>query len=351
MRLSKTASDVLSADAAIPTKLMAARGLLPLPPAESLIVLYRLTHEDDEAVRDSAVQALEGFPRSLVAAASEHLDEPEVISYLVQRFRGDATVVERLVARPQVPDDALCFLAEFSEDPIVLRLIAERRDRIQTAPRIFHCMKRNPMVPRSLLLQIAAEVPGLAESPDGESAEGQPFGPSREEKEFAACLVSPASMDEEFSTIRVALRRLDTAAKKALAHVCNAPTRYQLIQDGDQRVGLAVLEHPHITLEEVIRFSGLRNLSQEIVRRIGTDPAWSREPRVRNMLVKNPVTPNFLILRFVEGVNSLSELTRLATSRDVSTAVNRAARVMLERRQFRQGTGVPTAAAKRRRAS
>lgn len=326
-------------------KLLAAQGLLPFPPAEQAYVLFRLTSDDEERIREIAVDTLENLPKRIILAACDGIDDPDVLQFLSQKFHNETDVIEKLLLHDNLADDALCFLAEFSQDVTILRIIGGRQDWIARSKRIYDSLKRNPLTPQWLLLQIEGEVleeeppkaPSPSPSPLPQAGEGDGTpGEGEHSREFDPLLLSKDIEENGLPAVRGLLRAMDAPARQRLARSAGPQVRHILAQDPSQDVSLEVLSNPEVTLEEIVGYCGLRNVSQEFLRRVGIHKEWSREARIRNLLVKNPKTPHFLVLRFLEGIASFTELERLAKSKDVSGAVSSAAHAILQKRAFRR---------------
>ncbi|MBI2060065.1 MAG: hypothetical protein HYT87_09870 [Nitrospirae bacterium] len=351
MILSEAARKAIAADSPTATRMLAARRLLPLSPPEQLYVLHVLTQADEDAVRETALETLESFPKNLVVAACEHVDDPGLIGFLAQKYRQESAVIGKLVALPAMPEDTLCFLSEYCEDPLILRIIAERHDRIRAAPKIFHSLRKNPLTPQWLLLQLEGDIPGLVAPtapPLPEPAAPEATAPARLPSEgapdasfFPSALIDAGTPEDQLPAIRSLLKDMEGPRRVLLAPIANRFVRYILVQDGFLDVAMGVLSNPALTVDEVVQFCQLRNVSQDILRRIGTHTDWSKDARVRNLLVKNPKTPHFLVLRFLEGIGSLLELERLAKSREVSGAVSHAAQTIVQKRAFRKNASAP----------
>jgi len=65
-RLSSAAQKALGAG---PARMMAARGLVPLPPADQLSVLYQLAIDKDQTIAIAARATATGLPEKLLAGA------------------------------------------------------------------------------------------------------------------------------------------------------------------------------------------------------------------------------------------------------------------------------------------
>jgi hypothetical protein len=127
------------------------------------------------------------------------------------------------------------------------------------------------------------------------------------------------------------IRGMKVGERLKLALKGNHDARSILIRDPTQIVARFVLQNPRVTDDEIVGFARNRNLDSELLRIIGEQKQWSRNPQVRSALVSNPKTPIAIALRFV---NSLSEreLRLLAKSRNVSTAISGSAKRILFQR-------------------
>ena len=101
--------------------------------------------------------------------------------------------------------------------------------------------------------------------------------------------------------------------------------RSQLIRDSNKLVAVAVLSSPKLTESEVENFARMANLTEDVLRIIGTNRAWVKNYNVVSALTKNPKTPPALAMNFLQRLNE-RDLKRLATDRNVSEPVRLAAR-------------------------
>ena len=67
--------------------------------------------------------------------------------------------------------------------------------------------------------------------------------------------------------------------------------RAQLVRDANRMVAAAVLSSPKLTESEVEAFTKMGNVSEDVLRIIGTNRTWLKNYSVTLGLVKNPKTP------------------------------------------------------------
>jgi len=101
--------------------------------------------------------------------------------------------------------------------------------------------------------------------------------------------------------------------------------RSQLIRDSNKLVAVAVLSSPKLNESEVENFARMANLTEDVLRIIGSNRAWVKNYNIVSALTKNPKTPPALAMNFLQRLNE-RDLKRLATDRNVAEPVRLAAR-------------------------
>ena len=101
--------------------------------------------------------------------------------------------------------------------------------------------------------------------------------------------------------------------------------RALLIRDPNRLVAGAVLSCPKLTEQEVESFSRMANVSEDILRTIGSTRAWVKNYGVLFALTKNPKTPLALSLTFLHRLND-RDLRGLSIDRNVPEPLRIAAR-------------------------
>jgi hypothetical protein len=109
-----------------------------------------------------------------------------------------------------------------------------------------------------------------------------------------------------------------------------------LIRESSKLIALSVLANPRITMGEIEFFAKSQNLSEDVIRKIGTNAEWSRKPAVVSALVNNPKTPVGISLPFVNRLGE-KELGLLEKSRNIPAPVRTAARNLLARKKMGKG--------------
>lgn len=129
------------------------------------------------------------------------------------------------------------------------------------------------------------------------------------------------------------IQSMTTPQKIQLAMRGGKEARGLLIRDSNKQIALAVLENPRLTDGEIESFAKSANLSEDVIRTIGTNPEWSKKYSVAHALVNNPKTPPGVAVPFVNRLSD-KELAMLEKNRNVSEAVRSAARGLLAKRKI-----------------
>jgi hypothetical protein len=124
------------------------------------------------------------------------------------------------------------------------------------------------------------------------------------------------------------IQRMNMSQKIKLSMSGAKEARGLLIREASKIIALGVLANPRITLGEIEFFAKSTNLSEDVIRKIGTNTEWTRKPAIASALVSNPKTPIGISLGFIPRM-SIRELGILETSRNIPEAVRSSARNML----------------------
>ena len=121
------------------------------------------------------------------------------------------------------------------------------------------------------------------------------------------------------------LAGLPIKRKIKLASKGTREQRSQLIRDPNKLVAAAVLSSPKLTDAEVEAFAKMANVSEEVLRVIGTNRTWLKNYGVALGLVKNPKTPPAISMLLLQRINE-RDMKMLAVDRNVPESLRLAAR-------------------------
>jgi hypothetical protein len=98
-----------------------------------------------------------------------------------------------------------------------------------------------------------------------------------------------------------------------------------LIRDTNKMIAAAVLSSPMLTAPEVESFARMANVSEDVLRTIGTNRAWLKNYSVVLALAKNPKTPVALSMNLIQRLGD-RDLNMLSVDRNVPESLRAAAR-------------------------
>lgn len=128
------------------------------------------------------------------------------------------------------------------------------------------------------------------------------------------------------------IQRMNASQKIKLALSGAKEARALLVRDSSKVIALGVLANPRLTIGEIEFFSKSTNLSEDVIRKIGTNAEWTRKYTVAAALVSNPKTPVGISLGFVRRM-SVRDLGILEKSRNIPEAVRSEARRHLAKKK------------------
>jgi hypothetical protein len=118
---------------------------------------------------------------------------------------------------------------------------------------------------------------------------------------------------------------MNPAQRLGLAMKGTREERAILIRDPNKIVSVAVLSSPKMTETEVESIAKMANVSDEILRIIGTTRAWAKSYGVVSALTRNPKTPLAVSMHLLSRLNE-KDVKLLATDRNISDVLRIAAR-------------------------
>ncbi len=378
---------IVSGTAPQPARLAAARGLLPLPQSDLFEVLVALCLSDDSEISGAATETLQSEPpEDLLIAAKADDTAPSVLAYLATLQTGDSELYEATILNARTPDEALAKLAASATDSALIELIAINQQRLVRFPEIIEAILVNPA--RSVeaerraretrqeffekergAKQIAEELRARGKAAAAEffeTAEVSTGGLSFDDAWLIAqhIEVSDADIDdswlpaERFEDLRpetpeeiaaniqriIEHERIETAGevpaervslirrimymntrdRVKLAMKGDREARTILIRDSNKIVSAAVMNNPRITEHEVENIAAMRTVSDEVLRLIALNRAWTRSYSVIHNLVRNPRTPIPSVITILPRIRS-KDLISLSINRNVSENVRRQA--------------------------
>lgn len=353
-----------------PLRLMAARGLAPMPPGDLAVALYQLSFSEDDAVKSAAFKTAVELPEKILGGALGDALDVRVLDFFARRVFQKPALLERVLLNKAVADETFRHLATLV-DEAGLEMIAKNDERLLRHPAIIAALYLNPKTRMStaqraleLAVRNNVRVEGIAAFDEAAKAiEQSGPGPSitpeedakfadaaavavdaaaglqlvavdeaealaQAEAEAAAAELAAESDDDEK---KVKISELSPAGKIRLATLGNSFARAVLIRDKNKQVAMAAIRSPGVNDMEALRYAGNRALDDDIIRFIANARHWVRLYGIKVALVNNPKCPLPVSMRFLPHL-SVKDLKALSRSKGIPSALGTAAKQMLTQR-------------------
>jgi len=341
-------SRILGGEAPLTLRAAAARGALPLPRAVLTRLYLHLRTDADEDIRKAAHESLATLDgETLQEVLSDPTCTPEVLTHFAPLSARDEALAEKIAFHPAVTGQALSILAT-AGNATIIDLVLTNQQKIFSSPGLLDKLSANPALrpdQRGRILDLldvffrekvhAKEEGSLADAaPEGETPIDLEETARLLDLDVGELFAASEIVDgEEFEraadpALRTAYHRiltLSTAQKAMLAMKGGREERMILIRDTNKLVALSVLKNGRITEREVEMISNMRNVSDEILRLVGTNRDWSKNYVVVGNLVRNPRTPPGVSTNFISRLTS-RDLKGLGGDKNVPEIIRRMAK-------------------------
>jgi hypothetical protein len=360
---------------ALPAAVMrtAAKGALPLPPAEMLEILVYLTQSPVFA--QDAKMTLAGWdPVAATECVASPSSPPEVLGYFWSEQNRRPVLMPALIENPAISEELLMELAATAPREIVTMLLASPRAR--SSPAVVEALGTNHRLTpaelrelngeaetapveietadgdaesaaahRAFLQQHAGDLaaeegkafelaiaddeasvaPPAESQEDDESGEASAPMPSEAEKLAVAALAAQSqrvAKEEQAKKLTILQRiaGMSVAERVKTAFIGNKEERLILIRDNARVVQNAVLCSPKLTDPEVETFAAARNVHENVLREIVRNRRFMKNYAVQRNLVNNPRTPIEISLTLVRNL-MVYDLKTLQRSRNIPETI------------------------------
>jgi hypothetical protein len=387
---------IIAGSAPAPARMAAARGMLPLPQADLLEALVHLRGDTDEKIAQAAQSTLDEQPaEELLTIAKSPETAPVVLGYFASLRELSREFHETVAAHGATPDDAIALLANNTSHGSLLELITLNQQRLIRTPSIIDAVLLNPARTPDAerrakeiraeffekergANQIAQELRARGNNAAAEFFESAELAPiegamsaddawilaqhievsdvdiddswlAREMVEemlvetpeqikanAQAVMVAERLDAGEVSTERISLVRrimfMTVKDRVKFGLKGDREARGILIRDSNRVVATAVIYNPRITEQEIEKIAGMRTVSEEVLRIIGLNRAWTRSYSIIHNLVRNPRTPFATAMNILPRVQK-KDLKALADNRNVTENVRRQAYRIVQTRK------------------
>jgi hypothetical protein len=307
-------------------QLLAAEGVLPLPPEDLIPLQVDLAQGDDAEVAELARNSLRSVDVRMARPFLERQAGESVLAFFAEEIN-HPELLEAILRRRDVPRRILARLAR-RLPPDLQELLLLRQDAIVEEPAILEALEENPQVSsysqrriaeyREHLLPrrrtIAEPLP--AEHPEEMSEEELALA-----IEAARALPPAGELEPERTKLTEGqIRGLSIPARLKLTRGAPRLLRSILLRDSNPQVAVSVIVNNNLTDQEVEQTAANRSVVEEVLVAIARRREWSNKYSIMKSLVQNPRTPLMISMRMITKL-SVRDLKELGRDRNIADAV------------------------------
>lgn len=308
-------------------QMLAAQGLLPLPPEQLIPLQVSLAQGPDYEVAAQAAESLKAVDARFAQSYLAREAGDQVLAFFAAYVR-HPLVLETILRRRDVPRPILADLAR-RLPPDLQESLLLRQDAILEAPEILDALEANPdlstysrrrideyrehLLPRHLR-PTPEPLPEPAEGEMDDAALAAAIEEAREQ---------PASGEVDVEQTKLSegqIRTLSIPARLKLARGAPRSLRSILLRDSNPQVAVATLLNNAISDQELEQTATSRSVVEEVLVAITRKREWIGKYNICKALVQNPRTPLPTALRLVTRM-SVRDLRELSRDRNVPDAV------------------------------
>lgn len=309
-------------------QMLAASGLLPLPPEELIPLQVELARGNDPEIARRAVESLRTVDPRIVVPFLERQAGEEVLAFFAAEAE-HPLLIETILRRRDVPRPILIDMA--GRLPADLQeILILRQDAILDEPAILDALERNPHLSGYTQRRITeyrehllpqgrrpAAAPAAASAPDDEMSEEELAVVLEQVRQQAP---AEGEVETETGLSEGQIRMLPVPARLKLARGASRQLRSILLRDTNPQVAVVTLLSSPLSDQEIEHAASSRAVVEEVLEAIARKREWISRYNVARLLVQNPRTPLPISLRLVTRM-SVRDLRDLGRDKNVADAV------------------------------
>jgi hypothetical protein len=136
------------------------------------------------------------------------------------------------------------------------------------------------------------------------------------------------SAEARQASVMERIAKMTVPEKLTLAMKGSREERAVLVRDSNKLVSTAVITSPKLTESEVESIARMANVSEEVLRIVATNRAWTKNYGVVAALAKNPKTPVALSMNLLPRLHE-KDLRALSTNRNIPEVLRMSAKTKL----------------------
>ena len=350
------------ANAPKPAKLMAARGMIPAAPLDTVHLLFGLSLDPDHELGRTATSTLQGLPQEIVQEALRQDVLPGALHFVAHQ-RNELPLLTLVAQHRGALTETLVFLAKQGPRDLT-DILAINETRLLQAPEIIEALYLNPQTRMSVvdrLIELAQRngvvFPHLDElnalvaghdhhfhdvAPD-EEMEALDFDvymaeTLQEEEDEARRKAEGSGKSEEDEGRKASGNRqsqidaMSLAQKMRLGTLGSVGDRDYLIRNQNRLVHMAAVTSPKVQYNDIYAWSANKSLPEGVITYIAGHREYRRSYPIMVNLVNNPKTPMKEALRICQALQP-GDLKAVAKNRNVNPQVARFAKSLLDARE------------------
>ena len=311
-------------------RMLAAQGTLAPRAYEQLAILILLLEDKDAEIRNTAEATLDKIPLAPLEAFLARSDIP----IGMREFFGDRGVFPAEIPSLEIDDPLIDTGPEFEERlalevKAALAAAAEPQPATEPAKTIEAAASAGRIAvtaPDASHEAVSSTEPAALKEPAAstEPVPEQPAAPATVEGKAAEAEPDEAeNLDRTGAAEQLAKMTFPERLKAAVKGT--REMRAILIRDPNKMISSSVLSSPKVSESEVSSFAKMQNVSEDVLRIIANNRAWTKNYTVVLALTKNPKTPLAMSLNFMARL-SIKDIALLAVDRNIPEALRIAAR-------------------------
>jgi hypothetical protein len=343
-----------------PLRMMGAKGLVPaVAPGDLVALLFALSFDPEQAVRDTAIRTAETLPEKIwgTALRVEGL-RGEVLDWLADRFANNDGALQLVLLNATTLDTTVARLAAVVSRPLT-EIVRQNELRLLRHDDIIRQLCQNPHVLASTLdaacdfcvrnglflpdlpplVDAYKRVHGVdptAKPPEEETAarllaeyhdllaeDGAPQGPPRAETEEEA---------RKKLTMTQRAMKMSVSEKIKLATIGNKEARTILLRDANRLVCMAAVTSPRITDGEILGLANSRTVNTDVLRYIYGNRELVKTYPIRISLVKNPKVPLPTALKLLQTLHE-KDIKDISRDRNVPQTIQAQAKAWILKKE------------------
>lgn len=335
---------ILEGDASKETIEMVLERVAPLSYFELLEIAIFLSEKEEYSKR--ALSLIPTIPHSSLLSYTERREaDPKVLEFLTYTAisEGKSDLIERIIKNPNTSLSSLLLIAESGNTQDLEFLISTQIKLIAFPELIAGAKKNKNLTPflsaklREIEDEFFVKVEGereeekIPEAPEPELLTEDELDPEILPSDFTEILEpeEKTTVPKEKYSTWYRLSKMNISQKIKVAILGDRNERSILVRDPNRVVALSVLENPKITESEIEAIARMRNVSEEVLKRIGTTKEWVKNYQIACSLVKNPKTPVYVSLSLLNRLLP-KDLREAHMSKDLPEVIKKTAKKLLD---------------------